>query len=118
VKAEYFSNAQLEGEPVITRSDLGIDFCYYWTAHLPGYPLERTSARWTGEFVAPEAGDYTLAVYSKEPVRLWLGSEAGHCEWEKRAMSNRCRRRCTWPKGRLCRCDWSTHTTRARRAAR
>jgi beta-glucosidase len=84
LKAEYYTNTELEGETFVTRSDPGVDFCYYWTAHVPGYPLERTSARWTGELVAPEAGDYTLAVYSREPVRLWLDENLVIDEWDKR----------------------------------
>jgi beta-glucosidase len=84
LKAEYFTNPDLDGQPSVTRADLGIDFCYYWTAHLPAYPTQNTSARWTGELVAPEAGDYTLAVYGREPVRLWLDGKLVIDEWEKR----------------------------------
>jgi len=72
LRAEYFTNPDLQGQPFLVRDDLSIDFAYRDTPHIPGYPATKNSARWTGQFVAPAAGSYTLAVVSNDAIRFWV----------------------------------------------
>jgi beta-glucosidase len=72
LRAEYFTNPDLQGEPFRVRDDLSIDFAYRDTPHIPAYPAANNSARWTGQFVAPQTGSYTLAVVSNDANRFWV----------------------------------------------
>jgi len=62
LKAEYFTNYQfldLDGRaPTIVRVDETIDFTDHWKG--PAISNENSSARWTGEFLAPVRGQYTF----------------------------------------------------------
>lgn len=62
LKAEYFSNNQFldfDGRaPDIVRIDETIDFQDHWKG--PSISQENSSARWTGEFLAPVRGQYTF----------------------------------------------------------
>jgi hypothetical protein len=62
LKAEYFSNNQFldfDGRlPDITRIDATIDFTDHWKGS--SISQENSSARWTGEFLAPVRGEYVF----------------------------------------------------------
>jgi len=62
LKAEYFSNNQFldfDGRaPDIVRIDETIDFQDHWKGS--AISVENSSARWTGEFLAPVRGQYTF----------------------------------------------------------
>jgi beta-glucosidase len=77
--AEYFANAEFTGKPAVTRVDPQVEFD--WNAASPVAPLPRTgfSVRWTGVFVPPAAGKYSLRLRTgcgdcggKVTARLWL----------------------------------------------
>jgi beta-glucosidase len=59
---EYFSSPDLSGAPVLTRSDLNVNF--NWDKVIPVSGLQRNnySVRWTGNFVPPAPGEYKLGV--------------------------------------------------------
>lgn len=75
LKAEYFDNHMLRGRPVVSRRDHVIDFSYYFVSHIVGLGTQDTSARWTGEFIAPQDGEYKLGVRGDDGVRLWIGDD-------------------------------------------
>lgn len=62
LKAEYFTNYQFLDDdgraPTIVRIDETIDFQDHWKG--PAISQENSSARWTGEFLAPVRGKYTF----------------------------------------------------------
>jgi beta-glucosidase len=62
LKGEYFSNANLSGKPVLTRTDPAIQF--NWNAAVPakGVSPKAFSVRWTGTFTSPGPGDYVFTV--------------------------------------------------------
>lgn len=66
VMAEYFSNENLEGDPIDHRTELHINFGADANADLgssaPAYPSGVGSARWTGYYKAPEDGAYDFFV--------------------------------------------------------
>ena len=61
LKAEHFTNADLQGEPFLTRTDDHIDFGPPSRKMLPA---EAVSSRWTGYYTPTAAGKYDLFVTS------------------------------------------------------
>jgi beta-glucosidase len=61
LKAEYFVTPDLQGQAIISRNELHVDFGAPAKNVLPEQPL---SARWTGYFTPREAGKYDLFVGS------------------------------------------------------
>jgi beta-glucosidase len=84
LKGEYFRGRELEGPPVLTRVDPTVDFL--WDRRSPtdeaaargDFPVEQNlasdnfSARWTGQLLPPESGDYELTVTANDGFRLFL----------------------------------------------
>jgi hypothetical protein len=69
-KAEYFDNANLSGNPVLTRLDPKIDF--NWGTGSPD-PLDVVfSARWTAEIEIPASDTYTFFSITDDNTRLWI----------------------------------------------
>jgi beta-glucosidase len=68
VLAEYFSNANLEGDPIIRRNDAHINFGEAPNADLGfsavAYPPGFESSRWTGYYTATSDAPYDIVVQS------------------------------------------------------
>ena len=80
LKAEYFSNTKLEGEPVLTRVDRTVDFRWGTSGVSP--QLSRNySARWTGVLVPATTGDYVLGFSGQDGYRVWLDGEVIAEDW-------------------------------------
>lgn len=75
VTGEYFDNAKLEGEPVLTRTDKDINF--YWESFAPTteLPDDDFSVRWTGYIVPPVSGTYSLGAWGMPTLNVWLEGE-------------------------------------------
>ena len=75
VKAEYFNNAEFEGEPAFTRVDENIDF--YWESAAPTPELDDDdfSVRWTGYIVPPVTGEYKIGSWGMPKLNIWLEGE-------------------------------------------
>jgi beta-glucosidase len=68
--AEFFRGTELEGSPVLTRTDPGIDF-----QGLKGVAAdlkENFSVRWTGTLLPPKTSDYEIGFIANQPFRIWL----------------------------------------------
>ncbi len=80
LKAEYFSNTDLSGKPVLTRMDPQIQFDWNAAAPAKGVPMKAFAVRWTGTLTPPGPGDYTFSVPKpgwhpdggKEAYRIYL----------------------------------------------
>ncbi|RJQ70751.1 glycosyl hydrolase [Pseudonocardiaceae bacterium YIM PH 21723] len=72
VTAQYFSNPDLAGNPVLSRSEAQIDADWQGGSPAPGVPATNWSARWTGLLVAPATGNYKLASTSDDGSRVIL----------------------------------------------
>lgn len=73
LQAEFFNNQNLEGTPVLTRTDSTVNFD--WGKQSPGPGVSQTyfSARWTGTIQVPaEAGDVILATTEDDGARVWI----------------------------------------------
>ena len=92
LKGEYFDNPQLDGQPLVTRTDARIDFG--WTLNSParGIPYDWYSVRWTGTFatpLAPAAGVHRLGVEGNDGYRLFLDGRLLIDNWAKRSYGTR-----------------------------
>lgn len=82
LKAEYFNNRELSGEPVLTRIDPNVRF--NWGTNSPAprvVNLERWSVRWTGQLVAPGTGTYEIGVNADNGVRVFLNNRLVVDSW-------------------------------------
>jgi beta-glucosidase len=59
---EYFNNTDLRGSPVLTRTDLSVDFDWQGVRPSPELSKGTFSVRWTGMFTPPAPGTYELGV--------------------------------------------------------
>ena len=83
LKAEYFSNGELRGPPVITRTEQHVNF----STQSGMLPLEGTeSERWTGYYLPPNDGQYDVFVASSGEdggfFRLYVDDMLVFDNWE------------------------------------
>ncbi|HRW54348.1 MAG TPA: glycoside hydrolase family 3 C-terminal domain-containing protein [Phycisphaerae bacterium] len=81
LKAEYFNNMKLEGEPVLTRKDATVDFHWGNAAPAPEVSADRFSVRWTGRLTVPTGGDWEIGLASDDGSRLYINGERVIDEW-------------------------------------
>jgi beta-glucosidase len=81
--AEYFSNPDLGGSPVVTRTDRTVNFNWDKVVPVAGLGRNNYSVRWTGTLSPPASGDYKLgarvntcyACESHEQFRLYVDGQ-------------------------------------------
>ena len=84
IKAEYFTNANLEGSPSTTRIE---DEIYYDPASQPPDPARSfapMSARWTGELCPTVSGEYTISLKTDDGCRMWIDGKKVIDAWVNR----------------------------------
>lgn len=81
LKGEYFGNRDLSGTPVLSRTDLLVDFNYGDNSPALAVPNDNFSARWTGQILAPETGNFRFHTYSDDGVRLWVNGSLVIDNW-------------------------------------
>jgi beta-glucosidase len=69
LRAEYFSNPELHGPPAVTRTERHINF---GSPSRASFPENTLSSRWTGYYLAQDAGSYDIFVES-------TGEDGGFC---------------------------------------
>lgn len=70
--ATYFDNQHLEGSPVLTRIDPGVNFNWKEGSPDPEINPDRFSVRWSG-YVLPEiTGTYKFFALTDDGARLWI----------------------------------------------
>src|SRR5712692_8257822 len=72
LNAEYFSNVNFSGTPVLKRVDSAVDFEWNNVSPAHGVPAGNYSVRWTGELVPPVDGDYRLGASTDGGYRIYL----------------------------------------------
>ena len=72
LKAEYFNNQELRGQPETVRTDKRIDF--NWGRYKPTPELNENnfSVRWSGKLTPVESGNYMLGFTADDGARLYL----------------------------------------------
>ncbi|HVT12495.1 MAG TPA: TIM-barrel domain-containing protein [Fimbriimonadaceae bacterium] len=81
VRAEYFANPDLKGEPAVTRGEKAIDFDWGDGSPDAKIPNDNFSARWTGKFTVPGDHVYHLAVTSDDGCRVWIDGKLVIDKW-------------------------------------
>jgi len=72
LKAEYFNNQTMSGDPAVTRIDKNIDFNWGQSAPDPKIDPDKFSARWTGKFTAPKSGRIRIGTNSNDGSYLYI----------------------------------------------
>lgn len=88
LKGEYFNNKDLSGEPALVRLDEEIDF--NWDDNSPDWNKvywEGFSVRWTGQFIAPETGNFEFSLYTDDGSRLYINDELLIDSWTDRGSA-------------------------------
>lgn len=87
LKAEYYRNANLQGEPAVVRTDEEI---YYDPSCQPPDPAwsQPMSVRWTGKLRPTVSGDYVLSMKSDDGCRVWLDGKKLIDSWVERPATN------------------------------
>jgi beta-glucosidase len=85
LRAEYFANRNLSGEPAVTRVDAELSFNWLTGSPAPEIPVDDFSARWTGKLVAPYSGKYRLGALTDDGVRVWLDGKLVAEDWTEHA---------------------------------
>ena len=85
LKAEFFNNKELKGDPVLSRTDEMVNF---WWEEKPAEQVSEDSfsVRWTGSLKAPLTGEYTLDVSTDDGVRLFFENKLVVNDWSDHAV--------------------------------
>jgi beta-glucosidase len=81
LKAEYFNNPKLKGNPDITQSDAKIDFDWQDSAPTKGIHADLFSVRWSGQLLPTVTGKYELGFSSDDGFRLTLDGKTRIEDW-------------------------------------
>lgn len=82
LRGEYFNNKELQGQPVLVRTDGQVDFDWGRGRPAPQVNEDNFSARWTGQLVPPESGTYQLGATADGGVRVYLDGQLLVGAWE------------------------------------
>lgn len=88
IKAEYFDNITLSGEPKITRIEPKAQGA--WTLFSPheSIPYDWFSVCWTGKIQAPASGTFKIGVEGNDGYRLYLDGELFIDNWKKQSYQS------------------------------
>jgi beta-glucosidase len=75
VRAEYFDNDALDGDPALTRAEPRIAFDWSRFAPQAAIPVNGWSARFTGIMTPPVSGEYVIELVRSGAARAWLDGE-------------------------------------------
>jgi len=81
LKAQYFNNPDLSGNPVMTKFDANIDFNWQGAAPAAGVNPSNWSVRWSGVFTPAVSGRYNLALTSAAGSRLYIDDKLAVDNW-------------------------------------
>jgi beta-glucosidase len=88
LKAEFFANKNLEGQPVLTRIDPEVNFDWGTGSPGPGVPVDEFSARWTGKVVPTISGKYRFGAIADDGARIYLDGKLIAEDWSDHAPTN------------------------------
>ena len=85
LKAEFFTNKNLAGTPVLTRVDEEVNFDWGMSNPAPSVPADDFSARWTGKLVPTVSGKYRLGAIADDGARIFLDGKLIAEDWTEHA---------------------------------
>ena len=80
LKAEYFDNKDLQGEPILRRVDPAVNFTWAFNGVSPRLK-NNYSVRWTGVLVPSETSDYLLGFTGQDGYRVWIDDQLLAEDW-------------------------------------
>ncbi len=88
IKAEYYNNTELKGEPVLTRTDRFINSNWI---HEPvdNLDMENFSVRWTGQIIPRRGGEISIGLTGDDGFRLLINGEKLIEEWKKQSPTTK-----------------------------
>jgi beta-glucosidase len=88
LKAEYFKNTNLEGDPFHTRTDPMQAGNLVWGAWIPQIERgDKFSIRWSGQMTAPATGEINFVVKGDDGYRLIVDSKVILEDWAEHEQS-------------------------------
>ncbi len=87
LKADYFDNIKLSGQPKVERVDKQIKFG--WTLFSPHEDLayDWFSVRWTGKLKAPKTGKFNIGIEGNDGYRMYLDGKLIIDNWQKQSYT-------------------------------
>jgi beta-glucosidase len=85
LKAEFFDNPNLSGQPVTVRVDSHVDFDWPTGVPIPQLSSDRFSVRWTGMIRSSDSGPHVFRARSDDGVRVFLNGELIIDDWSDHA---------------------------------
>jgi beta-glucosidase len=89
LKAEYFNNRNLDGSPILVRTDHAINSNWVEGGAVPGLGPSNFSIRWTGNLTTKLSGRHSLAVTGDDGYRLWIDGALVIDNWSTHASQTR-----------------------------
>jgi len=86
-RAEYFDNQNLQGSPVLVRTDAAIDFAWGTGSPDPALPADHFSVRWS-RTLGFTAGTYRFLTSTDDGVRLWVDGQLVVDAWYTQKLPN------------------------------
>jgi beta-glucosidase len=86
LKAEYFTNMNLEGDPARVIIDSDINFMWNDKGPFEDFQKDNFSVRWTGYVKAEKSANYTFDVASDDGIRLYIDNQLVINDWNDHAM--------------------------------
>lgn len=90
LQGNYFSNADLKGNPAFEKQDEQLNF--KWTLYSPNpekLQPDNYSVRWTGKLEAPNSGKYQLGLRGNDGFRLYVNGKLLIDNWGKLSYSTK-----------------------------
>lgn len=89
LKADYFKNNNLTGEPILTRIDPRVDSNWIKGEPVNGLGESNFSIRWTGALTPQVSGEYIFAVTGDDGYRLFIDGTQIIEYWSRHASETR-----------------------------
>jgi beta-glucosidase len=91
LKAAYFSNTKLSGNPAKVTIDTTVSINNGWhiAAENQGIPFDHCSMRWTGVVRIQKDADYRFTVRGFDGFRLWVDGKQVINEWRDQGITTR-----------------------------
>ena len=88
-EADYFAGTELEGEPMLSRTDPRIDFVWEDNAPAKGLPHDNFSVRWQTDFTPPEDMTVLFSLSGDDGYRLFVDGREIHSDWTAHSITVR-----------------------------
>jgi len=86
LEAEYFNNRELQGDPLLRRTDSSVNFTWAFNGVSPKLKKDY-SVRWTGVLVPAETADYLLGFTGQDGYRVWVDDQLLVEDWTQHRPS-------------------------------